>query len=176
MDWAIELSNKSKVNLIHRREGFSGAEASVQKVKELNDKGKLNLFTKFQLESVHGDNKIESIKIKHDEGEIKEIKSDYVLGFFGLIMQLGPILDWGLNINKKTVEVNTENFETNIKGIFAIGDICSYPGKLKLILSGFHEGALAARGCFKYAKPDQKLRFEFSTTSKAAHERLGLKK
>ena len=91
-------------------------------------------------------------------------------------MQLGPILDWGLNINKKTVEVNTENFETNIDSIFAIGDICSYPGKLKLILSGFHEGALAARGCFNYAKPDEKLRFEFSTTSKAAQERLGVKK
>ena len=81
-----------------------------------------------------------------------------------------------LNIDKKKVEVNTENFETNINGIFAIGDICSYPGKLKLILSGIHEGALAARGCFKYAKPDEKLRFEFTTTSKAAQERLGVKK
>ena len=176
LDWAIELSNVCKVNLIHRRDGFSGAEASVQKVKELNDQGKLNLFTKCQMDSVSGDKNIKSVKIKHDEGGIKEIKSDYVLGFFGLIMQLGPILDWGLNINKKTVEVNTENFETNVKGIFAIGDICSYPGKLKLILSGFHEAALAARGCFKYAKPDEKLRFEFTTTSKAAQERLGIKK
>ena len=176
LDWAIELSNTSKVNLVHRREGFSGAESSVQKVKELNEQGKLNLYTKYQIESVKGENKINSVNIKHDEGEIKEIKTDYVLGFFGLIMQLGPILDWGLNINKKTIEVNTENFETNIDGIFAIGDICSYPGKLKLILSGFHEGALAARGCFKYAKPDEKLRFEFSTTSKAAQERLGIKK
>ncbi|MDC3030824.1 NAD(P)/FAD-dependent oxidoreductase [Candidatus Pelagibacter sp.] len=175
LDWAIELSDTSKVNLIHRRDGFSGAESSVQKVKELNDQGKINLYTQFQLESVSGENKIDSVKIKHDEGEIKEIKSDYVLGFFGLIMQLGPILDWGLNIDKKKVEVNTENFETNINGIFAIGDICSYPGKLKLILSGFHEGALAARGCFKYAKPDEKLRFEFTTTSKAAQERLGIK-
>ena len=148
----------------------------MQKVKELNEQGKLNLYTKYQIESVKGENKINSVNIKHDEGEIKEIKTDYVLGFFGLIMQLGPILDWGLNINKKTIEVNTENFETNIDGIFAIGDICSYPGKLKLILSGFHEGALAARGCFKYAKPDEKLRFEFSTTSKAAQERLGIKK
>jgi thioredoxin reductase (NADPH) len=176
LDWAIELSNTSKVNLIHRRDGFSGAESSVQKVKELNEKGKLNLYTKYQIDSVSGDTNINTVKIKHDDGEIKELKTDYVLGFFGLIMQLGPILDWGLNINKKTVEVNTENFETNINGIFAIGDICSYPGKLKLILSGFHEGALAARGCFKYAKPDEKLRFEFSTTSKAAQERLGVKK
>ena len=102
-------------------------------------------------------------------------QSDYVLGFFGLIMQLGPILNWGLNINKKTVEVNTENFETNVDSIFAIGDICSYPGKLKLILSGFHEGALAARACFKLAKPDEKYRFEFTTSSKAIKNRLGVK-
>ena len=176
LDWAIELSNTSKVNLIHRRDGFSGAESSVQKVKELNDKGKLNLFTKYQIASVSGDKNIDLVKIKHDDGDVKELKTDYVLGFFGLIMQLGPILDWGLNIDKKTITVNTENFETNIDGIFAIGDICSYPGKLKLILSGFHEGALAARGCFKYAKPDEKLRFEFTTTSKAAQERLGVKK
>ena len=176
LDWAIELSNTSKVNLIHRRDGFSGAESSVQKVKELSEQGKLNLYTKYQIDSVSGDKNIDSVKIKHEDGEIKEFKTDYVLGFFGLIMQLGPILDWGLNIDKKKVEVNTENFETNIDGIFAIGDICSYPGKLKLILSGFHEGALAARGCFKYAKPDEKLRFEFTTTSKAAQERLGIKK
>jgi thioredoxin reductase (NADPH) len=176
LDWAIELSNTSKVNLIHRRDGFSGAESSVQKVKELNDQGKINLYTKYQIDSVSGDNNIQSIKIKHDDGETKEFKTEYVLGFFGLIMQLGPILDWGLNINKKAIEVNTESFETNIDGIFAIGDICTYPGKLKLILSGFHEGALAARGCFKYAKPDEKLRFEFTTTSKAAQERLGVKK
>ena len=176
LDWAIELSNTSKVNLIHRRDGFSGAESSVQKVKELNDQGKINLYTKYQIDSVSGDSNIQSVKIKHDDGETKEFKTDYVLGFFGLIMQLGPILDWGLNINKKAIEVNTENFETNIGGIFAIGDICTYPGKLKLILSGFHEGALAARGCFKYAKPDEKLRFEFTTTSKAAQERLGVKK
>ena len=148
----------------------------MQKVKELNDQGKLNLYTKYQMDSVSGDNQISSVKIKHDEGSSKELQSDYVLGFFGLIMQLGPILNWGLNINKKTVEVNTENFETNVNGIFAIGDICSYPGKLKLILSGFHEGALAARGCFKYARPDEKFRFEFTTTSKATQERLGVKK
>ena len=90
-------------------------------------------------------------------------------------MQLGPIAEWGLNLDKKTVPVNTESFETNKEGIFAIGDICSYPGKLKLILSGFHEGALAARGCFKYAKPDEKYRFEFTTSSKTVKDRLVLK-
>ena len=176
LDWALELSNTCKVNLIHRRDGFSGVESSVQKVKELNTTGKLNLYTKYQMDSLVGENKINEVKIRHDGGEIKQLKTDYVLGFFGLIMQLGPILNWGLNIDKKTIEVNTENFETNVDGIFAIGDICTYPGKLKLILSGFHEGALAARGSFKYAKPDDKLRFEFTTTSKTAQERLGIKK
>jgi thioredoxin reductase (NADPH) len=176
LDWAMELSKESNINLIHRRDGFSGAEASVKKVKDLASTGKIKLFTKYQLDSIQGNGSIDRIKIKNDDGEIKELKSDYVLGFFGLIMQLGPILEWELNINKKTIEVNTENFETNKEGIFAIGDICSYPGKLKLILSGFHEGALAARGCFKYARPDEKLRFEFTTTSKTAQERLGVKK
>ena len=176
LDWAIELSQNSKINLIHRRDGFSGAQASVDKVKELEKAGKINLFTQYQINSIKGGDSIETVSIKHDKGEIKELKTDYVLGFFGLIMQLGPILDWGLNLNKKTIEVDTEKFETNQPGIFAIGDICNYPGKLKLILSGFHEGALAARGCFKYARPDEKLRFEFTTTSKAAQERLGVKK
>ena len=176
LDWAIELSQNSKINLIHRRDGFSGAQASVDKVKELEKEEKINLFTQYQINSIKGGDSIESVSIKHDEGEIKELKTDYVLGFFGLIMQLGPILDWGLNLNKKTIEVDTEKFETNQPGIFAIGDICNYPGKLKLILSGFHEGALAARGCFKYARPDEKLRFEFTTTSKAAQEGLGVKK
>ncbi len=176
LDWAIELSNKSKVNLIHRRDEFSGAQLSIDKIKELEKSGKVKIFTKYQLNSVKGDGNIKSIKIKHDDESLKEVETDYVLGFFGLIMKLGPILNWGLNLDKKTIQVNTENFETNQKGIFAIGDICTYPGKLKLILSGFHEGALAARGCFKYARPDEKLRFEFTTTSKAAQERLGIKK
>ena len=138
--------------------------------------GKLNIFTKYQLSNANGSNQLESIDIKHDEGEIKNLKTDYLLGFFGLIMQLGPIANWGLNINKKTIEVDTEKFETNQKGIYAIGDICSYPGKLKLILSGFHEGALAARACFKLAKPDEKYRFEFTTTSSNLLKRLGKKK
>ena len=90
-------------------------------------------------------------------------------------MKLGPIAEWGLNMNKKTIEVNSENFETNKKGIFAVGDICSYPGKLKLILSGFHEGALAARACFRLARPDEKYRFEFTTSSSSILKRLGKK-
>ena len=176
LDWAIELSNTSKVILVHRRDDFRGMQASIDKVNQLKEEGKIEIYTKYQLDSVEGDDKIESINIKHDDESIKEIKTDYVLGFFGLIMKLGPIAEWGLNLDKKTIPVNTENFETNKKGIFAIGDICSYPGKLKLILSGFHEGALAARGCFKYAKPNEKYRFEFTTSSKTVKSRLGIKK
>ena len=175
LDWAIELSNSSKVSLIHRRDEFRGAPASVQKIKELSKKSIINLFTKYSIKDVKGNGTLEEIEIKSEEGESKTIKADYVLGFFGLIMQLGPIADWGLNLDKKTIPVNTENFETNKKGIFAIGDICTYPGKLKLILSGFHEGAIAARGCFKYARPNEKYRFEFTTASNTIKDRLGVK-
>ena len=175
LDWAIELSKESKVNLIHRRDEFRGAQATVDKMHELKDAGKINLFTKYQMANVHGEQILESIEIKHDNDEIKNLKTDYILGFFGLIMQLGPIANWGLNLNKKTIEVDTEKFETNQKGIYAVGDICTYPGKLKLILSGFHEGALAARACFKLARPDEKYRFEFTTTSTSLLKRLGKK-
>ena len=175
LDWAIELSNTSNVSLIHRRDEFRGAPASVKKIKELSQKNIINLFTRYSIKDVKGNGSLEEVEIKSDDGETKTIKADYVLGFFGLIMQLGPIVEWGLNLDKKAIPVNTENFETNKKGIFAIGDICTYPGKLKLILSGFHEGALAARGCFKYARPDEKYRFEFTTASNTIKDRLGVK-
>ena len=175
LDWAIELSNNSKISLVHRRDEFRGAPASVERLKELQNEKKLDVFTGYSIKDVIGNSSLESVEIKNEEGQNKKINADYVLGFFGLIMQLGPILDWGLNVDKKNILVNTENFETNKKGIFAIGDICYYPGKLKLILSGFHEGALAARGCFKYARPDEKYRFEFTTSSKNVKELLGVK-
>ena len=175
LDWAVELSKNSKVNLIHRREDFRGADATVNKVKVLTKEGKINLYTKYQMVSISGDTQLRSIDIQNDNKENKNIKTDYILGFFGLIMQLGPIANWGLNIDKKTIEVDTEKFETNQKGIYAVGDICTYPGKLKLILSGFHEGALAARACFKLARPNEKYRFEFTTSSKTIKNRLGIK-
>ena len=175
LDWAIELSKSSKVTLVHRRDEFRGAQSSVAKLKELQKEKKLYVLTKFSIKDVKGNEKLESVEIKGDDGEIKTINTDYLLGFFGLIMQLGPILEWDLNINKKLISVNTENFETNKRGIFAIGDICFYPGKLKLILSGFHEGALAARGCFKYSRPNEKYKLEFTTTSKSVKDRLGIK-
>ena len=113
LDWAIELSKNSKVNLIHRRDEFRGALSSVNKVKELAKSGKINLLTKYQLNKANGSNQLESIDVKNDDGEIKNLKTEYLLGFFGLIMQLGPIANWGLNIDKKTIEVDTEKFETN---------------------------------------------------------------
>tara|TARA_B100000029_G_scaffold508843_1_gene596675 strand:+ start:342 stop:1364 length:1023 start_codon:yes stop_codon:yes gene_type:complete len=176
LDWAIELSKIAKVTLIHRRNEFRGAQHSTNLVKKLEKENKIKIKTPFQIDSVNGENKVTSITVKGDDNKKEEIKTDFVLGFFGLIMKLGPIAEWGLNLDKKTIPVNTENFQTNKEGIFAIGDICSYPGKLKLILSGFHEGALAARACFKLARPNEKYRFEFTTTSKSMQERLGVKK
>ena len=176
LDWAIELSNFADVTLVHRRNEFRGAEHSASIARQLEKEGKLKIKTPFQISSIEGEDKITGIIIKEEDGKIEKIPTDYILGFFGLIMKLGPIVDWGLNLDNKTIPVNTENFQTNKEGIFAIGDICTYPGKLKLILSGFHEGALAARGCFKYSRPNEKYRFEFTTTSKTLQERLGVKK
>ena len=176
LDWAIELSKLAEVTLVHRRDEFRGVEHTAQLARKLEKEGKLKIKTPFQIQSIEGKDKISSILIKSEDGKTEEVKTDSVLGFFGLIMKLGPIAEWGLNLDKKTIPVNTESFETNKKGIFAIGDFCSYPGKLKLILSGFHEGALAARACFKLARPNEKYRFEFTTTSKSLHERLGIKK
>ena len=176
LDWAIELSKFSEVTLVHRRNEFRGAEHSTEIAKKLEKEGKLKIKTPFQLNSIEGEKKINAITLKNENGKIEKINTDFVLGFFGLIMKLGPIAEWGLNLEKKTIPVNTEDFQTNKKGIFAIGDICTYPGKLKLILSGFHEGALAARGCFKIARPNETYRFEYTTTSKTMQERLGVKK
>ena len=176
LDWAIELSKFAEITLIHRRNEFRGAEHNAEVARKLEKEGKIKIKTPFQIQSIEGKDKINSIIIKKEDGMIEEIKTDFILGFFGLIMKLGPIAEWGLNLDKKTIPVDTENFQTNKKGIFAIGDICTYPGKLKLILSGFHEGALAARACFKLARPNEKYRFEFTTTSKNIQDKLGIKK
>ena len=128
-----------------------------------------------KLVSIEGEKSIKCIGIKDDKEKLIKIETDYVLSFFGLIMKLGPIAEWGLNMDKKTITVNTENFQTNKKGIFAIGDICTYPGKLKLILSGFHEAALASVECFKRARPNETYRFQFTTSSKEIQNLLGVK-
>ena len=175
LDWALELSKFSKINLIHRRNEFRGAPHTLSEIKKLEKDGKISIKTPCQLETIEGDKSIKSITIKFDDGKTEKIKTDLILSFFGLIMKLGPITEWGLNMDNKTIKVNSENFETNKKGIFAAGDICSYPGKLKLILSGFHEVALASVECFKRARPNEKYRFEFTTSSKTIKERLGKK-
>ncbi|MAV76919.1 MAG: ferredoxin--NADP(+) reductase [Candidatus Marinimicrobia bacterium] len=175
LDWTLELSKISKVTLIHRRDEFRGAPHTLNEIKKLEKAGKLEVKTKYQISSIDGDKNIKSITIKNDEEKTIKIDTDYILGFFGLIMQLGPIAEWGLNMNRKTILVNTENFQTNKKGIFAIGDICTYPGKEKLILSGFHEAALASVECFKRARPKEKYKFQFTTSSKEIQERLGCK-
>ena len=175
LDWALELSKFSKIYLIHRRDEFRGAPHTLSEIKKLEKEGKIFIKTPCQLESIEGKDKIDSITIKFDDGKTERIKTDVVLSFFGLVMKLGPIAEWGLNMHKKTIEVNAENFQTNKKGIFAAGDICSYPGKLKLILSGFHEVALASVECFKRARPNEKYKFEFTTSSKTIQNRLGKK-
>jgi len=175
LDWTLELSKFSKVNLIHRRDEFRGAPHTLSEIKKMEKEGKVSLKTPCQLEAIEGDKKIKSITVKFEDGKIEKINTDIVLGFFGLIMKLGPIAEWGLNMNKKTIQVNPENFETNKKGIFAVGDICSYPGKLRLILSGFHEVALASVECFKRARPNEKYKFEFTTSSTTIKSRLGKK-
>jgi thioredoxin reductase (NADPH) len=175
LDWALELSKFSNINLIHRREEFRGAPHTLSEIKKLEKEGKISIKTPCQLQSIEGDTNIKSITLKFDDGKTEKINTDIVLSFFGLIMKLGPIAEWGLNMSKKTIEVNSENFQTNKKGIFAAGDICTYPGKLKLILSGFHEVALASVECFKRARPNEKYRFEFTTSSKNIQERLGKK-
>ena len=175
LDWTLELSKFSKVTLIHRRNEFRGAQHTLSQIKKLEKEGKVSIKTPCQLVSFDNQSELKSITLKFDDGKTEKVLTDVILGFFGLIMKLGPIAEWGLNMNKKTIEVNPENFETNKKGIFAVGDICSYPGKLKLILSGFHEVALASVECFNRARPNEKYRFEFTTSSKTIKDRLGKK-
>jgi len=176
LDWALELSKKSKITLIHRRNEFRGALHTLSEIKKLEKSGKITIKRPCQLSSIQGSKSLESLEVKYDNGKKEIIKTNIILSFFGLLMKLGPIAEWGLNMDKKTVTVNTDNFETNRSGIFAVGDICTYPGKLKLILSGFHEVALASVECFKRARPNEKYRFEFTTGSKTIHERLGIEK
>ena len=175
LDWALEFSKKSEVTLIHRREQFTGAPHTLNELKKLKKDGKIRIKTSYQINAINKDDILSEVEIKNDDGKIEKIETEIILAFFGLIMNLGPIADWGLNMTKKTIEVNSKDFQTNKPGIFAIGDICNYPGKLKLILSGFHEAALASVECFKRARPNEKFRFQFTTSSKEIQDRLGIK-
>lgn len=166
LDWTIELASIAKeVTLIHRRTSFRGALDSVEKVSDLAKAGKINLITEAQAVGVKGNDKLEAVQVKtKNDGEFwKDV--DHFIPLFGLSPKLGPIADWGLNIHKSAVEVNTEDYSTNVEGIYAIGDINTYKGKLKLILCGFHEGTLMVQSAFKYIYPDQKLSFKYTTVT-----------
>jgi len=176
LDWTLELSNiAKKIYLIHRREDFKGAPHTLNKIKEIAKTGKIEIKTFYKLTDVNGDLKLNNIQIQKNNETKEVLNIDSVIAFFGLKMELGPIANWGLNLEEKCILVNTKNFQTNEDGIFAIGDICTYPGKLKLILSGFHEGALAARECFTRSRPNENYVFQYTTSSTQIHKRLGIK-
>ena len=160
LDWAIYLADIAKeVSLVHRRKDFRGALDSVEKVEELSKIGKINLFTDAEVTDLQGENELENVVITHkasaSEKEIKE--TDYFIPLFGLSPKLGPIADWGLEIEKNAIKVdNAYDYQTNIPGVYAIGDVNTYPGKLKLILCGFHEAAIMCQSAYQRIFPDKK--------------------
>jgi thioredoxin reductase (NADPH) len=166
LDWTVNLAPiAGSLTLLHRRPEFRAAPATVSKMRELEAQG-LVRFEPGQPVGLKGaDGKLEAVAIKRMDGSAGEIAADTLLPFFGLTMRLGPIANFGLNLNENLIPVDTEKFETGTKGIFAIGDINTYPGKLKLILSGFHEAALMAQAAHRYVHPDKKLRFQYTTSS-----------
>ena len=166
LDWTIELADvAAEVTLIHRRTSFRGALDSVDKVMELAKTNKVNLITEAQAIGIGGNGVLSEVKIKSkSQGEfVKEV--DHFIPLFGLTPKLGPIANWGLNVEKNAIEVDTLDYSTNVKGIYAIGDINTYPGKLKLILCGFHEGTLMVQSAFKYIYPEAKLSFKYTTVA-----------
>jgi thioredoxin reductase (NADPH) len=176
LDWALNFVGKAEsVILVHRREEFRAAPASVAKMKELCDAYEMQ----FMVGQVTGfeskDDKLSEVKVTGADGVTRRMPLDYLLVFFGLSPKLGPIAEWGLDIERRQLKVmDTEKFETNVPGIFAVGDINTYPGKKKLILSGFHEAALAAFGAAPYIFPDKKIHMQYTTTSPKLHKILGV--
>ena len=175
LDWALNLQEKAEsVILLHRRDYFRAAPASVAKMKALCDDYAMQLV----IGQVSGfetkDAKLAEIKVTGADGVTRRLPLDDLLVFFGLSPKLGPIAEWGLDIERKQLKVDTEKFETNVPGIFAVGDINVYPGKKKLILSGFHEAALAAFGAAPYIFPDKKIHMQYTTTSPKLHKILGV--
>lgn len=166
LDWTIHLSSiAEKITLIHRNETFRGAPDSAEKVFALANEGKIDLLLNSTLKGVQGNGVVRSVFSLDKENKLQEIETDYLIPLFGLTPKLGPLAEWGLNLDKNAIAVNTVDYSTNIPGIFAIGDINTYPGKLKLILSGFHEGALMAQSAFKFVYPGQKLSFKYTTVN-----------
>ena len=166
LDWSIHLSKiAKKVILIHRRNEFRGANDSVASVQELKDLGKIDVITPAQVSKLNGKNKLESIIVEVD-GKENQIDTDYFIPLFGLIPKLGPIKDWGLNIENNAIKVNNSlDYQTNIEGIYAIGDVNTYPGKLKLILTGFHEAAVMCHSAYSRLNPDKKNTLKYTTVS-----------
>jgi len=172
LDWANDLASIADVTLMHRRKEFRAAPDSVSKMLKLEKENKIK-FIIGQLCSIKG-NKGYLSGIEYENEDKKAfLKADYLLPFYGLKMELGPISNWGLNLYENLITVDTEKFETSVSTIFAIGDINTYPGKLKLILSGFHEAALMSQKCFSYCYPDKKNVFRYTTSSKDLHKKLG---
>lgn len=166
LDWTIFLADVAKeVTLVHRRDSFRGALDSVEKVMHLAETGKINLVTNAQAVGISGDDHVEGITVKHKSGEEELIAVEEFIPLFGLAPKLGPIADWGLQINKNAIVVDTKDYSTGIDGIYAIGDINHYEGKLKLILCGFHEGTMAVQSAFTYIYPDKKLSFKYTTVN-----------
>jgi len=166
LDWAIHLAEiAEQVTLVHRNESFRGAPDSTEKVFDLAKDGRLNLLLNSNLHALEGNGVLKSVDIIDKRGVVKRVDADYMIPLFGLSPKLGPIGEWGLNIDKSAIEVNTFDYSTNVPGIYAIGDINTYPGKLKLILCGFHEAALMAQSAFKQVHPNQKLSFKYTTVN-----------
>lgn len=166
LDWTIHLASLAKhLTLIHRNETFRGAPDSAEKVFELAREGKIDLLLSSSLSGLSGNGHLAAVSCIDGQKNFRMIESDYLIPLFGLSPKLGPIGEWGLTLDKSAIAVNTIDYSTNIPGIYAIGDINTYPGKLKLILSGFHEAALMAQSAFKFVYPDQKLSFKYTTVN-----------
>jgi len=177
LDWVVELGPITKhITLVHRRDEYRAVEATVAAMRDLEAAGKVTTIENAKVSELHSDDgALTKMIVGNKEKETFEVDVDQMLVFFGLAPKLGPIADWGLDINRKTINVDTERFETSTPGIYAIGDINHYPGKKKLILCGFHEAALAAFAIKQRIEPDKKVHVQYTTTSPVMHERLGVK-
>ena len=175
LDWVNNLQPiTNSMTLLHRRDEFRAAPDSVNKMRELVAEGKMQLKIG-QVTGLTGtDGMLASAQVKGADGTMSDVTCNTMLPFFGLTMKLGPVADWGLNLHQNLISVDTEKFETNVPGIFAVGDINTYPGKLKLILSGFHEAALMAQQAFRYINPGERLLFQYTTSSTNLQKKLGV--
>jgi thioredoxin reductase (NADPH) len=175
LDWTLNLQPLAKsMTLLHRRDDFRAAPDSVKKMRELVAAGKMDLKIG-QVTGLKGEaGVLSAATIKGSDGVEFDVATNTMLPFFGLTMKLGPVADWGLNLHENLVPVDTEKFETSVPGIFAVGDINTYPGKLKLILSGFHEAALMAQQAFRYINPGERLMFQYTTSSTNLQKKLGV--